>query len=96
MKIFSHPGTLLLICFTLVMSSLITYTAFLNGKENWNQHIDEIQSKNLASDAEISCIMYKYGFVDLDLIDDPSIIDFITSGYSDVPNYCKSCIDIQQ
>lgn len=96
MKIFNHPGILLLICFTLVMSSLITYTAFLNGKENWNNHISEIERKNLSTDSEILCIMYKYGFKDIGLFDDPTILDFITSGYSNVPNYCKSCIDIQQ
>lgn len=96
MKTFNHPGILLLIYFLLAISSLLTYTAFLNGKENWNQHIEEIQSKNLVTDAEISCIMYKYGFDDMDLFDNPTVMDFITSGYSNVPNYCKSCIDVQK
>lgn len=94
-KILTHPGFIIAISYLIMMFFLINYIAFVNGKENWNQHIDEIQSKNLVTDAEISCIMYKYGFAGVDLIDDPTVMDFITSGYSDVPNYCKSCIDVQ-
>lgn len=93
-KLLYHPAFIIAMLYIIMMFFLINYIAFLNGKENWNQHIDEIQSKNLVTDAEISCIMYKYGFKDIGLFDDPTILDFITSGYSNV--YCKSCIDIQQ
>lgn len=90
-KILTHPGFIIAISYLIMMFFLINYIAFLNGKENWNQHIDEIQSKNLVTDAEISCIMYKYGFDDMDLFDDPTIIDFIKSGYSEVSDYNKCC-----
>ena len=94
-KILTHPGFIIAISYLIMMFFLINYIAFVNGKENWNQHIDEIQSKNLVTDAEISCIMYKYGFARVDFVDHPTVMDFITSAYSDVPNYCKSCSDAQ-
>ena len=94
-KILTHPAAIIIIGYLVMLSFFLIITAFLSGKENWNNHISDIERKNLSTDAEISCIMYKHGFANMDLMDDPSPLDFIKSGFENVPMYCSTCIDVQ-
>ena len=86
----------IVIGYTLIATIVLILAFHADGIENWNNHIDEIQVKNLATDAEISCIMYKHGFGHMGLFDDPTYLDYLRSGLKNVPLYCSTCIDIQR
>ena len=96
MKKFSHnPISVLFTIWCILMFNFIIYLSYIQGKQNWYEHISEIEQKNLATDGEISCIMYKWGFQQVGLFDDPTIAAYIKSGFTNTPKYCRTCIDIQ-
>lgn len=67
-----------------VAISISTLLTFVNGKEKWEDHIEEVHQIGASTDGEIYSVMHKYGFGHMDVMDDPSAIDFIIAGFKPI------------